>query len=213
MSSNPLCILYRTDRSLRDWKKLTFFYFADSYINFNPLVTDLFKIYKTRIWMSAINTAAIASPAGAQSLLGAQAHRNYSPEIDDYTHHRQARHTQDGPSIGSTQPGLGDLSWTQGRDLGNVGAMPFSQIYAQQFQQNPGFDMRQMSQYSMAQYGQLAATMPGVFGGNVPPTLHNAASFTSQTDTRNNNNGNRDRQDAAGGRDWNQAFQGLSLGQ
>lgn len=49
----------------RDWKKLTFYYFADSYINFNSLVTDLFKIYKTRIWMSAINPASFASPSMA----------------------------------------------------------------------------------------------------------------------------------------------------
>lgn len=51
----------------RDWKKLTFYYFADTYINFNSLVTDLFKIYKTRIWMSAINPASFATPtAGLQ---------------------------------------------------------------------------------------------------------------------------------------------------
>ena len=58
-----LIILYR------DWKKLTFYYFADSYINFNSLVTDLFKIYKTRIWMSAINPASFVTPpsAGLQS--------------------------------------------------------------------------------------------------------------------------------------------------
>ncbi|KAI9843994.1 MAG: hypothetical protein M1838_002374 [Thelocarpon superellum] len=50
-----------------DWKKLTFYYFADAYINFNSLVTDLFKIYKTRIWMSAINPASFATPsAGLQ---------------------------------------------------------------------------------------------------------------------------------------------------
>ncbi|KAL1998610.1 hypothetical protein VTN02DRAFT_5888 [Thermoascus thermophilus] len=50
-----------------DWKKLTFYYFADTYINFNSLVTDLFKIYKTRIWMSAINPASFATPtAGLQ---------------------------------------------------------------------------------------------------------------------------------------------------
>src|SRR5436190_12751320 len=46
----------------RDWKKLTFYYFADAYINFNSLVTDLFKIYKTRIWMSAINPASFVTP-------------------------------------------------------------------------------------------------------------------------------------------------------
>jgi hypothetical protein len=46
---------------------LTFYYFADTYINFNSLVTDLFKIYKTRIWMSAINPASFVTPtAGLQ---------------------------------------------------------------------------------------------------------------------------------------------------
>ncbi|TLD25490.1 hypothetical protein PspLS_05708 [Pyricularia sp. CBS 133598] len=53
-----------------DWKKLTFYYFADSYINFNSLVTDLFKIYKTRIWMSAINPASFATPLGLQAPSG-----------------------------------------------------------------------------------------------------------------------------------------------
>src|SRR5579862_3704896 len=48
-------------RIYRDWKKLTFYYFADSYINFNSLVTDLFKVYKTRIWMSALNPASYAN--------------------------------------------------------------------------------------------------------------------------------------------------------
>lgn len=40
---------------------MTFYYFADAYINFNSLVTDLFKTYKTRIWMSAINPASFAT--------------------------------------------------------------------------------------------------------------------------------------------------------
>ncbi|GAB7355182.1 hypothetical protein MBLNU459_g5741t4 [Dothideomycetes sp. NU459] len=44
-----------------DWKKLTFYYFSERYVNFNILVTDLFKMYKTRIWMSAINPASFAS--------------------------------------------------------------------------------------------------------------------------------------------------------
>ncbi|KAI5271205.1 PSP1-domain-containing protein [Aureobasidium subglaciale] len=41
-----------------DWKKLTFYFYSTEYINFNLLVGDLFKIYKTRIWLSAINPAA-----------------------------------------------------------------------------------------------------------------------------------------------------------
>ncbi|KAG5966282.1 hypothetical protein E4U57_002871 [Claviceps arundinis] len=57
-----------------DWKKLTFYYFADKYINFNNLVVDLFKVYKTRIWMSAINPASFASPT-----LGFQAPNGFGP--------------------------------------------------------------------------------------------------------------------------------------
>lgn len=44
-----------------DGKKLTFYFFSTEYINFNSLVTDLFKMYKTRIWMSAINPASFQS--------------------------------------------------------------------------------------------------------------------------------------------------------
>jgi len=47
-----------------DYKKLTFYYFAESYINFNELVTDLFKNFKTRIWMSAVNPYSMVHPSG-----------------------------------------------------------------------------------------------------------------------------------------------------
>ncbi|KAF2758505.1 hypothetical protein EJ05DRAFT_485625 [Pseudovirgaria hyperparasitica] len=43
-----------------DRHKLTYFYYAEKYINFNELVNDLFKIFKTRIWMSAVNPASFA---------------------------------------------------------------------------------------------------------------------------------------------------------
>lgn len=69
-----MALLARALTLRRDWKKLTFYYFADSYINFNSLVTDLFKIYKTRIWMSAINPASFASPT-----LGLQAPSGIGP--------------------------------------------------------------------------------------------------------------------------------------
>lgn len=47
-----------------DYHKLTYFYYAESYVNFNELVTDLFKQYKVRIWMSAVNPASVVNPAG-----------------------------------------------------------------------------------------------------------------------------------------------------
>ncbi|KAL3472894.1 PSP1 C-terminal conserved region-domain-containing protein [Aspergillus californicus] len=79
-----------------DWKKLTFYYFADSYINFNSLVTDLFKIYKTRIWMSAINPASFVTPPTpglpSPTSLGygqdTQADRPHHPDTRGYGHHR-----------------------------------------------------------------------------------------------------------------------------
>ncbi|KAF2193823.1 hypothetical protein K469DRAFT_691331 [Zopfia rhizophila CBS 207.26] len=47
-----------------DYHKLTYFYYAEAYVNFNDLVTDLFKQYKVRIWMSAVNPASVVNPAG-----------------------------------------------------------------------------------------------------------------------------------------------------
>jgi hypothetical protein len=88
----------------RDWKKLTFFYFADAYINFNSLVTDLFKVYKTRIWMSAINPASFASPS-----LGLQAPSGIGPGAVGAARSSQVeRRTQpEQPSFGAPQAGRG----------------------------------------------------------------------------------------------------------
>ena len=51
-----------------DYHKLTYFYYAESYVNFNELVTDLFKQYKVRIWMSAVNPASVVNPAGMSQI-------------------------------------------------------------------------------------------------------------------------------------------------
>lgn len=89
---------------IRDWKKLTFYYFADSYINFNSLVTDLFKIYKTRIWMSAINPASFVTPPSA----GLSA-----PNPLAYNHDAQADRPLDGRIYGHPRDAMGT-----GRDIG-----------------------------------------------------------------------------------------------
>ena len=41
-----------------DRRKLTFYFVADHRIDFRELVRELFKVYKTRIWMCAVNPAA-----------------------------------------------------------------------------------------------------------------------------------------------------------
>lgn len=51
-----------------DYHKLTFFYYAEEYVNFNDLVTDVFKQYKIRIWMSAVNPASVVNPAGLNQI-------------------------------------------------------------------------------------------------------------------------------------------------
>lgn len=50
-----------------DRRKLTFYFVADRRIDFRELVRDLFKIYKTRIWMCAVNPI----PNPYQSLMNA----------------------------------------------------------------------------------------------------------------------------------------------
>lgn len=52
--------------SSRDFQKLIFYYYADHYINFKDLITELYRIYKTRIWMSAINPASFSQHATGQ---------------------------------------------------------------------------------------------------------------------------------------------------
>ncbi|KAI9355417.1 PSP1 C-terminal conserved region-domain-containing protein [Zopfochytrium polystomum] len=42
-----------------DRRKLTFYFVAESRIDFRDLVKDLFKVYKTRIWMCAVDPAKV----------------------------------------------------------------------------------------------------------------------------------------------------------
>ncbi|KAF9120097.1 hypothetical protein BGW39_011682 [Mortierella sp. 14UC] len=55
-----------------DRRKLTFYFHADHRIDFRELVRDLFKIYKTRIWMYAVNPtmASSAAPTGPRDVPG-----------------------------------------------------------------------------------------------------------------------------------------------
>ncbi|KAG5460446.1 MAG: PSP1 C-terminal conserved region-domain-containing protein [Olpidium bornovanus] len=51
-----------------DRRKLTFYFIAERRIDFRELVRDLFKIYKTRIWMCAVNPNANSAVPGLNSL-------------------------------------------------------------------------------------------------------------------------------------------------
>ena len=109
-----------TDVSHRDWKKLTFYYFAETYVNFNPLVTDLFKIYKTRIWMSAINPASFASPTASSASLAFapfQAVRERTIDV----HSRGASDVQQAPEYNSLPQAANMPLWGDGYDAGITG--------------------------------------------------------------------------------------------
>ena len=92
----------------RDSKKLTFYYFADNYINFNHLVTDLFKIYKTRIWMSAINPASFQTPTASLGLTPA-----YGTPSNDERHRRRQPQSQAPQHHQSQQPQHGHVHGQQ----------------------------------------------------------------------------------------------------
>lgn len=56
-------LLRLTNLIRRDFQKLIFYYYADHYIDFKNLITELYRIYKTRIWLSAINPASFSQHA------------------------------------------------------------------------------------------------------------------------------------------------------
>jgi len=51
-----------------DYQKLNYFYYAETYVNFNDLVFDLFKLYKIRIWMWAVNPTTVVKPASSMQV-------------------------------------------------------------------------------------------------------------------------------------------------
>ncbi|KAL8727837.1 MAG: hypothetical protein Q9166_005783 [cf. Caloplaca sp. 2 TL-2023] len=194
-----------------DWKKLTFYYFADAYINFNPLVTDLFKIYKTRIWMSAINPASFATPASTLPLpsgLGASA---FLSESGAGLERRQYRASPNLTTVSASQAGYRDgRAWDLTQDGPGLGLMPLSNAFPQPLQA-PDFDVRQLDQYPI-QYSHNSQQViglqprynPAMYGlSNLPSSLY-ATSLDSRDEPAGTPN--------AIGAEWNHAFQGLSLG-
>ncbi len=198
--------------SFRDWKKLTFYYFADAYINFNPLVTDLFKIYKTRIWMSAINPASFITPSTGLPLPSALGFGTFSQDSETYSDRRPQRRNP-GFSVTGPSPvaaGVFDRIWDPNRDANTAFNIPLPNIYAPPLQPQD-LDTRQLDQFPIDynQGGQQTIPLQPRYSPNgysIPDV--DQASYTVSSD-----NGNAGaRKSYALGREWNHAFQGLSLG-
>ncbi|CAO1604536.1 hypothetical protein XANCAGTX0491_008087 [Xanthoria calcicola] len=194
-----------------DWKKLTFYYFADSYINFNPLVTDLFKIYKTRIWMSAINPASFVTPAPTLPVPSGLGPGAFLPESGAGSERRQYRTSPTSTTVSASRAGYRDgHTWNPTQDCPGLGLMPLSNAYPQSFPA-PDFHVRQLDQFPM-QYSQNAQqsygiqprfspavySLPNLPHSLYPPTLEGRDDSVRTPD--------------AIGPEWNQPLHGLSLG-
>jgi hypothetical protein len=174
-----------------DQKKLTFFYFADSYINFNSLVTDLFKVYKTRIWMSAINPAAHATPNSSLGLTPAPAGFGDGPSSSQ----RRYGGRQNAPHPMNFDGQYDHESAVRGGYVGHFGGFPGNMHQGPA----PGMGhfggnvpMDPFADYYQPSYGMLNPNAPNFASGRAG--LGSRASNQSPTD------------------DWSGRFQGLSLG-
>jgi hypothetical protein len=196
-----------------DWKKLTFYYFADAYINFNSLVTDLFKVYKTRIWMSAINPASFASPS-----LGLQAPSGIGPGAVGVTRSAQSERR---PQADAFSPTVSQSS------RGYSGS--FSQQYSSSIDRGtmpPTAFQPSAYTYGYSPFGAAPRNV-GVSPGGYVPLIDPYAGFSPSADYQGlparfpsphgsgpNDSGEYGRQSSGLGtpnENWIGAFQGLSM--
>lgn len=190
--------------SFRDSKKLTFYYFADNYINFNHLVTDLFKIYKTRIWMSAINPASFQTPTASLGITPV-----YSAAPGDERHRRRQQQPPAPPPQGLGSPQVttpfGD-TFDVDRNFNN---QTQRSAYFNQYQ-DVGAGPQQLqpgaAPFAASLPGQMDPFMPfygpsfGALNPNAPNFASNRPDFRGRGPPQ------------PGDANWMGRFQGLSLG-
>ncbi|KAI9826159.1 MAG: hypothetical protein M1819_007415 [Sarea resinae] len=197
-----------------DWKKLTFYYFADSYINFNSLVTDLFKVYKTRIWMSAINPASFATPSA-----GLQPPSGIGPGALGFGRENGfEQRQQESPAYGGLGPyrnfGLGQATELN-RDTGSPmesGPQQSNQGY-QQSMRAPARTNNERPQdiiQNMRQYGSPFPNSFSPFATSGAPA--SSSGLPDQYLTGFAPGGHEARKSAPLGNEWMNRFQDLSLG-
>jgi hypothetical protein len=165
-----------------DNHKLTYFYYADSYVNFNDLVTDLFKQYKVRIWMSAVNPASVVNPAGVMQMPHPSA---IGPGAIIHQSQSASASLPVGPGFGSSAYNT-RVGATVGQTYDEGFYSPFSQqlpVYPGQAQAGYGMQWGQNSQpgpdtfnrynpYPVAATGYSNASGSGTpvnYGGYYPP--------------------------------------------
>jgi hypothetical protein len=204
----------------RDWKKLTFYYFADSYINFNSLVTDLFKIYKTRIWMSAVNPASFANPT-----LGIQAPSGIGPGAVGpgsvggrgaaHTERRTNQPQQESQAVPQSSRAFQNPAFSQSFSASERGAAP-TPSYAQDvfsYQPHYGLGFGSASRPgNNGSYHTVSGPSADVFGGGFSQQHDYAAIRRAQGHLPVATSPHPQSMSPVGAQhDWASSFQGLSL--
>ncbi len=166
--------------------------------------------------MSAINPASFQTPVGGlqiPGIAGPSTSSTFGSDTNQYAGRGQQRQHPTSTPAGSTQALLGafDQAWNPSRDSNAINTMAFQQLYGQPFQGND-FDVHHLDQYpnTYPHNVQQALNMQSPFssGSYDSANLHHSSSFTSRPGS--SNDGPQSSQVL--GRDWNQSFQGLSLG-
>lgn len=182
-----------------DYHKLTYFYYAESYVNFNDLVTDLFKQYKVRIWMSAVNPASVVNPAGGPSAIGPGAILNRggpnAPSVGGFGSggfRGNDRHHSGGRGAGNSNMGRGGFNGGGGGgNTGPGGYYPFAN-------QVPNYDLSRYPVYLNATPNPEQRVSPfNNYGAYVPPTTY---STPPQPNPTSSNTGHNQQGDGGAGR-------------
>jgi len=196
----------------RDLKKLTFYYFAESYVNFNLLVTDLFKVYKTRIWMSAINPASFASPsAGLQAPSGvgpgAVGVRNMLPDRRNQQQDQNQQYGNRGFESGYTQ------SYSAGPDRTMMAPQSYQPSADYSYGYTPFAAAPRNMNAPMGSYNAPMMQPMDSFPGSGYATPANYQSTTGRYPSPHGSMlpDEYARQNNGGGEGWMNSFQGLSL--
>lgn len=162
--------------------------------------------------MSAINTAAIASPPGGQRILGLSSRSMFGHEYEDRTP-APAPHPQTlGLSSSRGHAAPFNALYDSGHNGMVLSGPGYEQMYSQALQ-GASYEPRQLSPYPMdfRSQGQQSLHAPSAFGTHGTygaPQIHHTSSFTSQPDSNHTSQVNR----PMNGADWTHNFQGLSLG-
>jgi hypothetical protein len=167
-------------------------------------VTDLFKIYKTRIWMSAINPASFVTPTASLSIphsFGVHGIGGESPS---------GRRRQHGLNMSQPSPTLfedttngpqGYLS-SQGSTLRNTYFNPYQSL---------GTGIQQPDS-NMSSYQPMMQQSAERFTPYLNSPYHMLNPTASSFATSHGNSGRTGRPSQSTAPDWTTNFQGLSLG-